>query len=146
MRSLLALREGDYRGAQEAATVAERLAVNEDPRCARMIALASLHLEDWQGATDYANKALDRGGLDTVNLLIIAVAAEKLENHAQATKDLKGALKAWPNSLIRDGQKPCSAPKTVLWYESNDDLCRLLQMAKEVVGPIEHGRIQCRVE
>ncbi len=105
-----------------------------DPRIERISALAELRYGDLKAAITHAEDALKEGDMQTINLLILAIAHARKGNVDQAAGFLQQAQDVWPERLAEPGDYYATGEKGILWFESADELIQLRQEAEAAIA------------
>jgi len=108
----------DPQEALNAAIVAGRHAVGDDPRLHRVRAQAELLNALYQQAIASAQRALDGGDLPAINHLTRAAAYAALGQQEDAAASLQAADSTWPAKLKDPAAYMATADKGILWIES----------------------------
>ena len=96
-----------------------------DPRIDRIFALAELRYGDLGAAIEHAEAAIEQGDMETINLLILAIANARQGNPDEAGRFIEQAERAWPEKLRDKGDYYATGEKGILWFESADELIQL---------------------
>jgi serine/threonine protein kinase/Flp pilus assembly protein TadD len=127
----------DYESALDDAKQADSRARVPDPRIKRIRALAHLRNDQFEDAIQYASEAVRLGDMPTINHLIMAIACARSDQSDKAREHLEAAQKKWPDDLSSPGQVRVSADRTILWFDTSDELLHLKEEASRLIASQE---------
>jgi serine/threonine protein kinase/Tfp pilus assembly protein PilF len=123
----------DCERALDDAKQADSRADPPDPRIKRILALAYLHNDQFDKAICNAEEAIELGDMPTINHLILAVGHARIGEERKAGEHLSAGGEAWPEDLTEPGQVRVSADRTILWFDTTDELLSLRAEAGRLI-------------
>ncbi len=136
LRAKIALVPGEHydpKSALSDAITADQLTPDEHYPTKRVLALTRLHTEDWIGAVEAADEALDFGDPTPHVHLIKAVALARLGDEAAARDHLASAIEA--TALFTDTELLASDDRRLVWFDNLEEVSALRDELEQLLGP-----------